>query len=62
MFEINQNHEFYHLTCMIKEGMRASIETSMESAEQVKFPDPATDGLFGYIHHFSIGDSLSHTE
>lgn len=39
VFEINQNHEFYHLTSMIKEGMRASIETSMDAADQVNFPD-----------------------
>ncbi|XP_075903286.1 phosphatidylinositol 4-phosphate 5-kinase-like protein 1 isoform X2 [Nelusetta ayraudi] len=34
VFEINQNHEFYHLTSMIKEGMLASIQTSMDTASQ----------------------------
>lgn len=39
VFEIDQNHEFYYLTSMIKQGMRASIETTMDAANQVEFPD-----------------------
>lgn len=39
VFEINQDHEFYHLTASIKEGMRASIQTTMDTADQVKYPD-----------------------
>lgn len=36
MFEINPGHEFYNLTAMIKEGMHASIQTTMDAAGQVK--------------------------
>ncbi|XP_062418298.1 phosphatidylinositol 4-phosphate 5-kinase-like protein 1 isoform X1 [Pungitius pungitius] len=34
LFEVNQEHEFYHLTCMIKEGMHAAIQTTMETSGQ----------------------------
>lgn len=34
MFEINPEHEFYHLTAMIKEGMQTSIQTTMETSGQ----------------------------
>ncbi|KAM8886618.1 phosphatidylinositol 4-phosphate 5-kinase-like protein 1 isoform 2-T2 [Spinachia spinachia] len=34
VFEVNQEHEFYHLTCMIKEGMHAAIQTTMETSGQ----------------------------
>ncbi|XP_067430037.1 phosphatidylinositol 4-phosphate 5-kinase-like protein 1 isoform X1 [Thunnus thynnus] len=34
VFEINSEHEFYHLTTMIKEGMHASIQTSMDTQGQ----------------------------
>ncbi|XP_054466065.1 phosphatidylinositol 4-phosphate 5-kinase-like protein 1 [Anoplopoma fimbria] len=34
VFEVNQEHEFYHLTSMIKEGMHASIQTTIETSGQ----------------------------
>ncbi|KAM7377983.1 hypothetical protein PAMA_013069 [Pampus argenteus] len=34
VFEINPEHEFYHLTSMIKEGIRASIQTTMDTPGQ----------------------------
>ncbi|XP_036951661.1 phosphatidylinositol 4-phosphate 5-kinase-like protein 1 [Acanthopagrus latus] len=34
VFEINPEHEFYHLTAMIKEGMNTSIQTSMDTPIQ----------------------------
>nr|XP_046241647.1 phosphatidylinositol 4-phosphate 5-kinase-like protein 1 isoform X2 [Scatophagus argus] len=34
VFEINQGHEFYHLTSMIKEGMHASIQATMDTPGQ----------------------------
>ncbi len=36
VFEINSEHEFYHLTAVIKEGIRASIQSAMETAAQVE--------------------------
>lgn len=36
VFEINPEHEFYHLTAMIKEGTRVSIQTTMDTPGQVK--------------------------
>ncbi|XP_061836627.1 phosphatidylinositol 4-phosphate 5-kinase-like protein 1 isoform X3 [Nerophis lumbriciformis] len=32
VFEIDQQHEFYSLTCMIKEGLSMSIQTATDSA------------------------------
>ncbi|XP_074527073.1 phosphatidylinositol 4-phosphate 5-kinase-like protein 1 [Halichoeres trimaculatus] len=34
VFEINEQHEFYHLTAMIKAGMRASIQSNMDTPVQ----------------------------
>ncbi|XP_068167502.1 phosphatidylinositol 4-phosphate 5-kinase-like protein 1 [Antennarius striatus] len=34
VFEINPEHEFYHLTAMIKEGMQASIQTNADAPDQ----------------------------
>ncbi|KAK5870455.1 hypothetical protein PBY51_003399 [Eleginops maclovinus] len=34
LFEINPEHEFYQLTSMIKEGMHASIQTTMDTSGQ----------------------------
>ncbi|XP_034398542.1 phosphatidylinositol 4-phosphate 5-kinase-like protein 1 isoform X2 [Cyclopterus lumpus] len=34
VFEVNQDNEFYHLTSMIKEGMHASIQTTMDTPGQ----------------------------
>lgn len=51
MFEINQDHEFYHLTSMIKEGMRASIESGTDTEGQVKF-----------FTQLLIGESLNYYE
>nr|XP_040051174.1 phosphatidylinositol 4-phosphate 5-kinase-like protein 1 [Gasterosteus aculeatus aculeatus] len=34
VFEVNQEHEFYHLTCMMKEGMRAAIQATTETSGQ----------------------------
>ncbi|KAM7366930.1 hypothetical protein PAMP_014865 [Pampus punctatissimus] len=34
VFEINPEHEFYHLTSMIKEGIHASIQTTMNTPGQ----------------------------
>ncbi|XP_070821069.1 phosphatidylinositol 4-phosphate 5-kinase-like protein 1 [Chaetodon trifascialis] len=34
VFEINREHEFYHLTAMIKEGMHTSIQTTMDTPGQ----------------------------
>lgn len=34
VFEINMEHEFYHLTAKIKEGMQATLQTSMDSPVQ----------------------------
>ncbi|XP_042344301.1 phosphatidylinositol 4-phosphate 5-kinase-like protein 1 [Plectropomus leopardus] len=31
LFEINQEHEFYYLTSMIKEGIHAAIQTNMDT-------------------------------
>lgn len=43
MFEINPEHEFYHLTAMIKEGMRSSIQSTMDASGQVSYRlSPAT--------------------
>lgn len=36
VFEINPEHEFYHLTAMIKEGIHASIQTTVDTPGQVK--------------------------
>lgn len=35
LFEIDQHHEFYGLTCMMKEGLFASIQTSIDRASTV---------------------------
>ncbi|XP_075934263.1 phosphatidylinositol 4-phosphate 5-kinase-like protein 1, partial [Anarhichas minor] len=34
VFEVNQEHEFYHLTSTIKEGLHASIQTTMDTSGQ----------------------------
>ncbi|XP_033474510.1 phosphatidylinositol 4-phosphate 5-kinase-like protein 1 [Epinephelus lanceolatus] len=34
VFEINEEHEFFYLTSMIKEGMHASIQTNMDTPGQ----------------------------
>ncbi|XP_034548331.1 phosphatidylinositol 4-phosphate 5-kinase-like protein 1 [Notolabrus celidotus] len=34
VFEINQEHEYYHLTAKIKEGMQASIQTTADTSVQ----------------------------
>lgn len=35
VFEINPDHELYHLTSMIKEGMHAAIRASMDTPAEV---------------------------
>ncbi|KAG7234277.1 hypothetical protein INR49_005238 [Caranx melampygus] len=34
VFEINPEHEFYHLTSMMKDGMRGSIQVTMDTPDQ----------------------------
>ncbi|KAM9360024.1 phosphatidylinositol 4-phosphate 5-kinase-like protein 1 [Symphorus nematophorus] len=50
VFEINQEHEFYQLTAMIKEGMHASIQTNMDT--------PGQDTLTA--EHFKAEETQSH--
>ncbi|KAM9858033.1 phosphatidylinositol 4-phosphate 5-kinase-like protein 1 isoform 1-T2 [Aulostomus maculatus] len=50
VFEINPDHEFYHLTSMIKEGLHASIQKSRDTTEQ----DTLTD------EHFKAVDTQTH--
>ncbi|KAM6965372.1 phosphatidylinositol 4-phosphate 5-kinase-like protein 1 [Aplochiton taeniatus] len=30
VFEVNHEHEFYNLTCMMKEGLRSTVQTSVD--------------------------------
>ncbi|XP_051278306.1 phosphatidylinositol 4-phosphate 5-kinase-like protein 1 [Dicentrarchus labrax] len=50
VFEINAEHEFYHLTAMIKEGMHASIQTTMDTPDE----DTLT------AEHFKAEETKSH--
>lgn len=38
VFEINPEHEFYHLTSMMKDGMRGLIQVTTDTPEQVNIP------------------------
>ncbi|XP_034025542.1 phosphatidylinositol 4-phosphate 5-kinase-like protein 1 [Thalassophryne amazonica] len=51
VFEIDQDHEFYHLTAVIKEGMQASIQTSAAAPDQEVLTD----------EHFGAADTQTHT-
>uniref|UniRef100_A0A665TXW1 Phosphatidylinositol-4-phosphate 5-kinase like 1 n=1 Tax=Echeneis naucrates TaxID=173247 RepID=A0A665TXW1_ECHNA len=37
VFEINPEHEFFHLTSVMKEGMQALIQATMDTPEQVNY-------------------------
>ncbi|XP_074493274.1 phosphatidylinositol 4-phosphate 5-kinase-like protein 1 [Sebastes fasciatus] len=50
VFEIDPEHEFYHLTSMIKEGMHASIQTTMDTSGQ----DTTA------AEHFKTAETLTH--
>ncbi|KAM9392983.1 phosphatidylinositol 4-phosphate 5-kinase-like protein 1 isoform 1-T2 [Pholidichthys leucotaenia] len=50
VFEINAEHEFYHLTAKIKEGMRASIQVTVDTPDQ----DTLT------AEHFKAEESQTH--
>ncbi|XP_041793421.1 phosphatidylinositol 4-phosphate 5-kinase-like protein 1 isoform X2 [Chelmon rostratus] len=50
VFEINPEHEFYHLTAMIKEGIHASIQTTVDT--------PGQDTLTA--EHFKAEETQSH--
>ncbi|XP_029940438.1 phosphatidylinositol 4-phosphate 5-kinase-like protein 1 [Salarias fasciatus] len=39
LFEIDQQHEFYGLTCMMKEGLRAAIQTTVDSTPPTDLSD-----------------------
>ncbi|CAB1428620.1 unnamed protein product [Pleuronectes platessa] len=39
VFEINPEHEFYYLTCVIKEGMQAVIQASMDTPPEDKLTE-----------------------
>ncbi|KAF7643159.1 hypothetical protein LDENG_00244300 [Lucifuga dentata] len=52
VFEINPEHEFYHLTSVMKEGIRASIQTSMDT--------PVQDELTA--EHFKAEETQTHQE
>ncbi|XP_070760347.1 phosphatidylinositol 4-phosphate 5-kinase-like protein 1 [Enoplosus armatus] len=52
VFEINPEHEFYHLTSMIKEGMHASIQAAVDA--------PCQDTLTA--KHFKAEETRTHEE
>lgn len=35
LFQIDQQHEFYSLTCMMKEGLAAALQNTIENAPTV---------------------------
>ncbi|CAN9504689.1 unnamed protein product [Ophioblennius macclurei] len=39
LFEIDQHHEFYGLTCMMKEGLRAAVQTSVDTSPAIDLFD-----------------------
>ncbi|XP_053709799.1 phosphatidylinositol 4-phosphate 5-kinase-like protein 1 isoform X2 [Synchiropus splendidus] len=39
LFEIDQHHEFYGLTCMMKEGLAAAIQTTIDNEPSVQMSD-----------------------
>ncbi|XP_068461058.1 phosphatidylinositol 4-phosphate 5-kinase-like protein 1 [Clinocottus analis] len=47
VFEVNQEHEFYHLTSMIREGMHASIQATIDASVQ---DTPAADVMVEQTH------------
>lgn len=38
LFEIDQQHEFYSLTCMMKEGLCAAIQNTIDNPLPVSIP------------------------
>ena len=37
LFEIDEDHEFYNLTVMMKEGLSAMLEPAIDQPEQVSY-------------------------
>lgn len=35
LFEINQEHDFYSLTCLMKEGLHSAVQTSIDKPAPV---------------------------
>ncbi|XP_067826007.1 phosphatidylinositol 4-phosphate 5-kinase-like protein 1 [Heptranchias perlo] len=50
LFEIDRDHEFYDFTCMLKEGLTAAVQVSIDTPRLGTLSDPDFDAVLTQVH------------